>query len=74
MGGGPVREQTRRMTLPTVVEITPQPEAVTPDTFIDGLTERAPTTGGGVTRRDDHGRVAALRAPASAAADHRPPA
>ena len=41
MGGGPVREQTRRMTLPTVVEITPRPEAVTPDTFIDGLGRHA---------------------------------
>jgi hypothetical protein len=37
MVGGPLRGQTRRMTLPTVVEITPQPEAVTPDPFIDGL-------------------------------------
>jgi hypothetical protein len=27
------------MTLPTVIEITPQLEAVTPDTFIDTLTE-----------------------------------
>jgi hypothetical protein len=33
------------MTLPTVVEITPQPEAVTRDTFIDDLT--APTRAGG---------------------------
>ena len=38
MVGGSPREQTRRMTLPTVVEITPQPVAVTPDTFIQGLT------------------------------------
>jgi hypothetical protein len=29
------------MTLPTVVEITPQPEAVTPDPFIDGLPKPA---------------------------------
>jgi hypothetical protein len=70
MGGGPVREQTRRMTFPTVVEITPQPEAVTPDTFIDGLT--GPTTGEGFTRLDGDGRPAAMRAPVSAAADHRP--
>jgi hypothetical protein len=35
IGGGPAREQTRRMILPTVIEITPQLEAVTPDTFID---------------------------------------
>lgn len=35
MAGGQRREQTRCMTLPTVIEITPQLEAVTPDTFID---------------------------------------
>jgi hypothetical protein len=29
------------MTFPTVIEITPQLEAVTPDTFIDGLTAQA---------------------------------
>lgn len=69
------------MTLPTVVEITPQLEAVTPDTFIDGLAaparaagERALTTGRSVTRRGGPGRVAAVKAPVSAAAgsrDHR---
>ena len=46
MVGEPLREQTRRMTLPTVVEITQQPKAVTPDTFIDGLT--APARGSGL--------------------------
>jgi hypothetical protein len=35
MVGGSPREQTRCMTLPTVIEITPQLEAVTPDTFIN---------------------------------------
>jgi len=35
MAGESSREQTRCMTLPTVIEITPQLEAVTPDTFID---------------------------------------
>ena len=29
------------MTLPTVIEISPQLEAVTPDTFIDGLAAAA---------------------------------
>ncbi len=38
MVGGSLREQTRRMIMPNVVETTPQPAAVTPDTFIDGLT------------------------------------
>jgi hypothetical protein len=37
MVGRRPREQTRLMTLPTVIEITPQLEAVTPDTFIDTL-------------------------------------
>jgi hypothetical protein len=38
MSGRPAHEQTRYMTFPTVVEITPRLEAVTPDTFIVGLT------------------------------------
>jgi hypothetical protein len=41
MAGGRRREQTRHMTFPTVIEITPQLEAVTPDTFIDSLTAQA---------------------------------
>ena len=42
MGGARCGEQTRRMTFPTVIEITPQLEAVTPDTFI---TTMAPPRG-----------------------------
>jgi hypothetical protein len=38
MAGRPPREQTRHMTFPTVVGITPRLEAVTPDTFNVGLT------------------------------------
>ena len=37
MGGRPLREQTRLMILPTVIEITPRLEPVTRDTFIDRL-------------------------------------
>jgi hypothetical protein len=52
------------MTLPTVIEITPQPQAVTPDTFIDGLS--SPGRADEVTPLDGHGR-----APVSAAAGSR---
>jgi hypothetical protein len=41
MAGGRRRDQTRGMIFPTVIEITPQLEAVTPDTFIKGLTAPA---------------------------------
>ena len=37
MGGRPLREQTRLMIIPTVIEITPRLEPVTRDTFIDRL-------------------------------------
>jgi hypothetical protein len=52
------------MTLPTVIDITPHPQAVTPDTFIDGLT--SPARVDEVTRLDGHGRVPVVRAPVPA--------
>ena len=38
------------MLFPTVIEITPRPAAVTPDTFIAGLTAPAPA---GLDRADE---------------------
>jgi hypothetical protein len=55
MAGRPAHEQTRHMTFPTVIEITPRLEAVTPDTFIAGLTA-APREGLGRAATADRKR------------------
>jgi len=65
MVGGSLREQTRRMTIPTVVETTPQPAAVTPDTFIDGLTApQVPAAGLGIRVKLGEPRASARWSPA----------